>query len=315
VRFFPIHPLHVHLHGLFLRKALRAERFDVVHFNTPLPPPVRTGAPALLTFHTPVLTDTAAIATRDLTSNLYRLQTPVSVRIEKRLIRLAARVTAVSPSVAKDLQKYGLGAGDVHLLENGVDPGAFRPDASPREDFLLCTGRLGPRKGHLELIRAVALLNGRGAKTRVVVTGKGPLRAQLEDEARRLGVADLVEFRGFVSREELTDLLQRCRAFAFPSHYEGLPTSLLEAMAAGAPIVAAAAPGSIDLVQDGRNGLLVPVGDPGALADGIHALLADPAKARGLAAAARRDVEEKYGWDRIAQKAVGHYRAIQGERA
>lgn len=307
-----LYPLHVHLHARHLQRALDEEAADadVVHFHTPLPGPVRVAAPTLLTFHTPVLANFRAITTWDLTSVLYRLQTPVSYAIERQLIRRADLVTAVSPSVAGQLESYGLRREDVVVLENGVDPHVFTPPSAPRGDYLLYTGRLGWRKGLFELVAAMAELRRQGVEKRLVVTGKGPFRARLEAEAARKGVKDLIEFAGFVERDRLIGLLQGAEAFVFPSHYEGLPTSLLEAMSTAAPIVTTDAPGVVDLVKHERNGLAVPVGDAPALARAIARLHADPALRRRLGEAARKDVEQRYSWERIAQKAFALYASL-----
>lgn len=311
-----LYPVHVHLHARHLQRALDEEAADadVVHFHTPLPAPVRVRAPTLLTFHTPVLANFRALTTWDVTSVLYRLQTPVSYAVERQLIRRADLVTAVSPSVAGQLASYGLRREDVVVLENGVDPHVFTPPAAPRGDYLLYTGRLGWRKGLFELVAAMAELRRQGVEKRLVVTGKGPFRAKLEAEAARRGVKDLVEFAGFVERERLIRLLQGAEAFVFPSHYEGLPTSVLEAMSTATPIVTTDAPGVVDLVEHERNGLAVPVGDAAGLARAIARMHADPGLRRRLGEAARKDVEQRYAWERIAEKAFGLYRSLARER-
>jgi glycosyltransferase involved in cell wall biosynthesis len=249
----------------------------------------------------------AAINTNDLHSRLQRLQANVSVRIERRLIRHAKIVTAVSPSMAADLRHYGLAPEKIEILDNAIDPETFRPGPGPRDGPLLYTGRLAPRKGLPELLRAIALLRRRGRDVPVDITGRGPFRDILERLAREEGIADLVRFKGFVSREELRGLLQATRLYVFPSFYEGLPTSLLEAMGCGAPIVATRAPGVVDLIADGANGRLVPVGDAAAIADAVAGALDHPEEARAWGAQARKDVEERYSWERVASRAERLY--------
>lgn len=311
VRFTPLHPFHVPAHAPFMQRALRAEGpFDVLHLHSPLPPPVRHRGPSLVTFHTPVVADTQAINTRNLTSTLYRLQTPISARVERALIARCDAVSAVSASVAADLQPYGLAPDKVIILPNGVDPAAFPASDGPREDFLLYTGRLGPRKGLPELLRAVQLLARRGRRVALTITGRGPFLAELQRQARELRIDDRVTFAGFVSREELGRLLRRCAVFVFPSHYEGLPTSVLEAMSSAAPIVATHAPGVRDLLEENRTALLARVGDAEHLCARIVEALDDWALRARLGAAARAEVEARYAWSSIARQALHIYSGL-----
>lgn len=315
-RFAPLHPFHVHLHGAFLSNVLKKRRddFDLLHFHTPLPPALNSvRLPALLTFHTPVRADTAAIATNDWMAWMYRAQTPVSVALEKALIRRAQVVSAVSSSTADDLSReYAVPRESIRILHNGVDPERFTVGGSAREGFILCTGRLGPRKGHPDLLRALAILKQEGHAPRTVITGRGPLESQLKAQAERLDLNDIVDFRGFVERDELLSLLRRCRLFVFPTHYEGLPTSILEAMSTACPIVTTAAPGVVDLIEHRRNGILTRVGDPHALAEAIRMLGDAPALAKTLGQTARDDVVKRYSWNSIVERTEVVYREMIG---
>jgi glycosyltransferase involved in cell wall biosynthesis len=314
VRFLPAYPFHVHLHSGAMRDAFwRAhvrERFDLVHLHTPLPPPFEIPVPNLLTFHTPVVVDTAAIHTNDLNDWLYRLQTPVAFQIEKRLVRSATKVSAVSASVAGALTGYGINPSTVSILPNGIDTKAFPFNEGDRGSFLLCTGRLGPRKGHRDLIAAAKILSEEGISPKIIITGKGPSLVSLAKEAKRLGVDQVVEFRGFVSRAELLILLQKCRLFVFPTHYEGLPTSVLEAMASGAPIVSTKAPGVTDLVVNGMEGCLARPQDPADLARVIRFMLQNSEEANNMARRARAKVEENFSWAQVSRSALSIYEAM-----
>ena len=138
-----------------------------------------------------------------------------------------------------------------------------------------------------------------------VFAGDGPLRIALEAEARRLGVAVRCVFLG--QRSDVPALLAAADLFVLPSLYEGLPVSVLEAMAAGRPVVATAIGGTDEAVTSEETGLLVAPRDPAALASAIRRLQADPALARRLAAAARGRVERDFSSEATARQVMAIY--------
>ena len=158
-------------------------------------------------------------------------------------------------------------------------------------------GRLVPAKAPDVFLRAVSLAAARVPGLRGLVVGDGPLRAELEAGARRLGLGDRVVFAGV--REDVEELLPGLDALLFSSLREGLSMAMLEAMAAGVPVVATEVGGTPELITHGESGLLVPPGDPGRLADALIGLLEDPAGADGIRQAARRRVEERFSLARM----------------
>jgi glycosyltransferase involved in cell wall biosynthesis len=146
--------------------------------------------------------------------------------------------------------------------------------------------RLVPQKGHLILLDAASLVLERRPDARFVIAGDGELRETLEDTALRLGIAEHVELCGHV--DDVPSLLATFDVFAFPSLFEGLCLAVIEAQAAGVPVVATPVGGIRETVVDGVTGMLVPVGDPRALANAIVRLLDRPEEAARLAGEARR---------------------------
>ena len=145
---------------------------------------------------------------------------------------------------------------------------------------ILAVGRMSKQKDYPTLIRAFALLAGR-RPCRLVILGQGEQRAELEQLAASLGVADRVSFAGWV--ENPFAFMSRASLFVLSSIYEGLPTVLLEAMACGCPCVSTDCPaGPSEILEDGRLGPLVPVGDEGALADAMERVLERPPDAHAL---------------------------------
>jgi glycosyltransferase involved in cell wall biosynthesis len=157
-------------------------------------------------------------------------------------------------------------------------------------------------KDHATLIEAMALLRPRAPETRLVIAGEGELRSTLETRVGERGLQDRVVFAGF--RRDLDRILPAFSIFCLSSHLEGLGTSLLDAMAFGLPVVATAAGGIPEAVEDGVNGRVVPPRDPPALADALAEVLGDEATRRRLGAAGRRVFLERFTAERMVQETL-----------
>ena len=142
------------------------------------------------------------------------------------------------------------------------------------------------------LVEAAAVLARRARDVRVVVVGDGPLRGALESQIQALGVGDVVTLAGMQSRDRVRALQQTATASLLVSSWEGMPVSLLEAMACGCPVVGTDVPGIRDLIEHGRTGLLA-ASAAEAIADACQRVLDDPALAARLGAAARETVVER----------------------
>jgi glycogen(starch) synthase len=210
-------------------------------------------------------------------------------RLARMLLRRARVVIAVSEQLAEAARRAG--ARDVRWIPNGVDiPAEIGAEADPPE--ILFVGRLAQEKGIHELAEAARGLN-------LVVAGDGPLRPLLP------------EALGFVPHAEVERLLARAAVVVLPSHREGLPMALLEAMAHGRAVVATPVGGIPSLIEDGRTGLLVSPGDPGALRAAIDRLLADPELRRRLGEAARERVTELCSWERVVDETLAAYESAR----
>jgi glycosyltransferase involved in cell wall biosynthesis len=198
------------------------------------------------------------------------------------------------------------------VIRNGVALDVPRCHADGGDPaWIVTVPRLRRPKDVMTLVRAVALLEP--GTVRALVVGEGPQRAELAAEIRRLGVTRAVGLAG--ERDDVAGLLAQADLFVLPSRSEGLPVSVLEAMAAGVPVVASAVGGVPELVEDGATGLLVPPGDPRALAAAIAKLAGDPALRRRLGAAGRRRVEARFDAASCRTAHVELYRALLARHA
>lgn len=220
--------------------------------------------------------------------------------------RFADRVLANSEAVARSLQdSEGVRPERIAVVSNFVDEAAFTPPAPAARAALLAgmgvpagarvagiVARLNPVKDHATLLQAFAELAPRWSDLHLVIVGDGACRGALEARAVSLGIAHRVHFAGERSNEpnlhHLFDLSVLC------SISEGFPNSIVEAMAAGRPVVATAVGGTVDAVAHDVTGLLVPPSSPAALAAAIDSLLTDPARARALGTAGARAARDRY---------------------
>jgi glycosyltransferase involved in cell wall biosynthesis len=192
----------------------------------------------------------------------------------------------------------------VKTIPNGVDTELFAPFEDPSTDDrcrVLFVGRLTYQKGLDVLVEA---LHGMAAHVRpcVILAGEGNARVGLERKVKGLALEDDVLFAGWHDRHEIPELYKKADIFVLPSRHEGMSNALLEAMAAGLPVIATDIAGSEELVSHGENGLLVPVEDVPALSGALARLVTDPSLRKRMGAAGRKRIVDRYSWKRIAQE-------------
>ncbi len=244
---------------------------------------------------------------------------PLRVAVDHHLSRWTARHIAVSSDGMEiRMRRERIEPRKLILIPNGVPvPAAAGDDAGRRRvrsefgialdaPLLGSVGRIVEAKGYQHLLSAIGLLRVDHPGLRWLAVGDGVLRAELAALAGAADLGDAVIWAG--RRTDVSELLAAMDIWVMSSIREGLPVALLEAMAAGRPIVATRVGGIPDAVRDGVDGLLVPPADPAALAAAVAALLGDPARAAGLAAAAHRRAAAEYSIGSVARRIEDVYR-------
>lgn len=249
------------------------------------------------------------------------LDGPVSPRLhaqEARLITAADEVIVCSESMRAELLRAHPNApAQPRVIPCGHPAAAAPPpQLTPRRadaPVLAFLGRLVPEKGVQVLLAALPHLLAEFPALTLVIAGEGPLRPELEAQAAPFG--ERVRFAGFLAGDAKAALLAHADLVVMPSLYEPFGLVALEALAAGAPLLASDVGGLAGIVTPGVTGELAPPGDAGALAAHALALLRDPAHAAGLAAAAKRAVRERFAIGRTAAETVDAYEAAIARRA
>lgn len=218
---------------------------------------------------------------------------------------MADRIVAVSEAVKAALVASGAAPERIRVIPGGVDPALYAAVPQPPASVVGALGRLEREKGFDVLLEALALLPG---EVRLVLGGAGFQRDALAAQAAALGLQDRVRMTGFVS--DVPAFLGEAGIFVLPSRSEGLGLVLLEAMAAGRPVVASRVGGIPEVVVDEETGLLVPPEDPRALAAALERLLADPALARRMGEAGRQRVAALFSARRMAEQTAALYEEL-----
>ncbi len=282
-----------------LARLFRRERIDVVHTHN-VTPWLYAGLAARLAGARLVHTEH---------SNLFPHQRRL-MAAERWLSRWTETVISDSEKVRGGLLRQGLEPSRVTTVMNGIDTARFSAPADaaaaraglrmgPAQPVVGAVGRLVPVKDHATLLKAFALVHQQVPDAVLVLVGGGPLREALEQQASALGVSAHVRFAG--EQPDVAAFLPLFDVFALSSVSEGMPLTLLEAMAAGKPAVATRVGGIPEAVVDGQTGLLVPAGDAPAMAQALLNVLADPARRQRMGEQARRRAHALFDIHRMVE--------------
>jgi glycosyltransferase involved in cell wall biosynthesis len=224
--------------------------------------------------------------------------------LRRNVLREACAVVANSPNLAR-LSEL-IDPFPVRIIPNGVDADYFLPGSSRerggRQLFrILFVGRLQAQKNVALLLRAIAGMRSEAATWHLDVVGDGPERVELERQAGALGLSDDVTWHGWRSKEETAGLYRNSDCFVNPSIYEGMPNTVLEAMASGLPVIASDVGGNNDLVIPGETGFLFNLHEPQTLRRHLRNLAENPDLCRAFGARGREHVVATHSWKNVAK--------------
>jgi L-malate glycosyltransferase len=236
-------------------------------------------------------------------------------------LRVAAKVITVSEPFRRQLQRRGVAAERIEIVHNAIRPdwGARNPEnaarlraemnIAPNQPVILSVGRLSREKDHATLLETMSLLPKRFA-ARLVIVGEGPERPRIEKKIASLGIGSAVTLTGQQTSAEPYYGIANIAVLSSLS--EGSPNALLEAMAAGLPVVATDVGGVPEIAVHDDTALLVQPGDPGELAESMGRLIREPRLASRLAARARQIVQERFAPEQRTRRLVEIYRKVAG---
>jgi colanic acid/amylovoran biosynthesis glycosyltransferase len=248
------------------------------------------------------------------------MQKPRHLARLREVFQLADRFLCRSESLAEDIVKLGCDEKKVSLQRTGIplEDWPYQPRTTPDDGGwrVVQACRFVDKKGLDLTLQAFATATRSLPKARLILLGDGPLLPALREQAARLGIADRVEFPGFLHRFVVKDLLYSAHIFMHPSrtsadgNREGVPNAMLEAMASGMPVTATRHGGIPEAVTDGESGLLVPENDPAALSEALGRVLCDEALRNRIAEGGRRSIEQNYARASQIQKLEACYKDL-----
>lgn len=313
VRFLRTFPFHLQTHGFFITQTLRniEKDFDVIHMHNSNIPLIKTAKPKVITVHGTMIGHIANRKVLDLQSLLVKAFSRMYISIDRENIKNSNKVIAISNSCAKELETF-YGVKNSEIIPNAVDTTFFSPinKKNISSPYLLYTGRLSPEKGLFDLVEAAKVVCQKFPDLKFVITGKGPIEGLLKRRISQLNLDKNFSFVGYVDRLTLLRYYQNALLYVLPSYWEGLPTTLLEAMSCELPVVGTNVAGTSEVIDNYATGLLVPPNRPKKLEKAIIELLDNSTLRRYLGKNARLHVKRLYDWDVITSKIEQVYKHL-----
>jgi glycosyltransferase involved in cell wall biosynthesis len=242
-------------------------------------------------------------------------------KLMRGTLRHYGAVISISGYVEQRLARFfGADSPRLWTIYDGVDEALFNPgvdSANLRQKLgltgkrvILYSGRMTEKKGVQHLLKAFVLASRKSPELALVYCGRGDLEPELRTMSQEMGLGGKVFFAGPIPHLELPPYYAMCDVLAVPSTYENLGLAPLEAMSTGKPVVASDTGGLPEIVENMKTGLLVPPGDPQALAEALLTITQDEGLAFSLGSAGRKAVLERFTLDRCAEATIGVYRSV-----
>ncbi len=254
--------------------------------------------PVVLTIHAGDYIDFAAK-----TKLLKKISSYIFMRVDK--------IVSVSENIKKNICKFGISEDKIVVIPNGVDTNIFSLTTIAECRFrLLWVGRMGQEKGLEYLIQAIKYVSLKIPEVRLTLVGEGQVRKKLKNMSDRLGLKNNIIFAGEKPHSEIPGYMHENDIFVLPSIHEGFGVGLIEAMSCGLPCIASKTGGIIDIIDDGITGYLVEPANDKKIAEKILSLFYNNKLRREMGRNGRKKVEEKFNWEKIADKTMKIYEEV-----
>ncbi|HEX9896469.1 MAG TPA: glycosyltransferase family 4 protein [Dehalococcoidales bacterium] len=305
-----------------LKSRLMDEKFDIIHDNQCLGYGLllmkNLNIPVLATIHHPVHIDRKIeiSQTKNLWKKFLLTRWFSFIGMQNRVSRRLERIITVSYKSAEDIHRfYGVSQDALRVVYNGIDIDYFKTNGNvvkePQSLIMVSSGS-GYFKGVPNLLDALRLLKNE-VKLKVTIIGANDTQNKVVKMVKERGLEDIVSFTGKIEKDELVRRYCAAEFAVVPSVYEGFGFPAAEAMACKLPVIATRAGALPEVVgEDGEAGILVPLGDPAALANAIKRLLADEPLRKKMGEAGRKRMERNFSWNQAARKTVEVYQELVG---
>lgn len=316
VQMLPFYPFHLRLHSFFLQKIFNEieQDIDIVHYNSPFISYIKSEKPSIVTEHGTAKGAIMNSEILDMQSLIMRLFSKEIIDIDRKILKMSDRITAVSKACADELNKlYDISPINITVVGNGVDTDSFVPGKMNFDkSYILYVGRLNTRKGIIDLINSAEYIYNSDTKIDVefILVGDGPLKNYLIKMLQNKGLDKYFTFTGIVDRSMLLKYYQNATIHVLPSYQEGLPTVVLEAMSCGVPTVATNIPGTSELIINNETGLLVEPRNPEMLAGALLRILIDNKLRISMGLKARENAKKYYDWNIITDRIENIYQGL-----
>jgi glycosyltransferase involved in cell wall biosynthesis len=288
---------------LFFKLISARNDFDIIHahshlfFSTNLCALVKKcGSPPLVITNHGLISQTVPMW-------VHRMYLPT---IAKWTFKFADKIICYTEKEKSMLEKLGIDSDKIVVIHNGTDTNMFIPcEKEKNSNQILWIGRFTPGKGVEYLIDAFGILEKEYPDLKLLMIGKGPLKEDIEQQIQDLNLSKNIFIKEFVPNSELPEIYQNSDIFVLPSLNEGIPRTILEAMACGVPVICTELPQLVDVVKG--CGLLVSLRDSQALAEGILRVISDRELSQKLGENGRKKVVENYSWEDTVKRTINLY--------
>ena len=290
---------------LILRLFKERDDFDIIHAHSHLFFSTDISALMRKISSTPLVITNHGLISQTAPMWLQKIFIPT---IAKWTFRSADRIICYTPEEKAALIRIGIDPEKISIIHNGINTSTFSGSCDHASREILWIGRFTPGKGVEYLIEGFEIFLKEHPDFRLLMIGKGPGKDEINKMIQEMGLSGNIKIKDFVPNSDLPEVYQNSRLFVLPSLHEGVPRTILEAMASGLPIVCTELPQLVDIVNG--CGLMVPVKDSDALAGALSRVVSDKILADKLGRCGRARVEKNFSWDDTVRQTLALYEEI-----